>query len=295
MFDKQIIFRVSLLTVLIGVSLFTTLLPQLQSGQLASVFESDKGKYLTVAFLDVGQGDSIFIETPDGKQMLIDGGPDNSVLRELSKQMSFFDRNIDVVLATHSDKDHVGGLVDVLKRYKVETLLLTENENDTVVAQAFAEQGQVEGASVLIARARQQFQLGDSTTVSVLSPATDPTEWESNSASIIVQVQYGEIGFMLTGDAPIGIEDYLADSYGDLLESEVLKLGHHGSRTSTSELFLDKVSPQFAVVSAGADNRYGHPHKEVVDEVVSRNIKILSTAASGNVVFQTDGERVWVE
>jgi competence protein ComEC len=294
-FDKQIIFRLSLLAVFIGVSLFTTLLPQLQNGQLASVFESDKGKYLTVAFLDVGQGDSIFIETPDGKQMLIDGGPDNSVLRELSKLMSFFDRNIDVVLATHSDKDHIGGLVDVLKRYEVETLIQTENENDTAVAEAFTERGSIEKAEIVMARAGQQFELGASTTVSILSPANNPESWESNSASIIVQVQYGEIGFMLTGDAGVNIEEYLAYSYGDLLESEVLKLGHHGSRTSTSELFLDKVQPQFAVVSAGADNRYGHPHKEVVDEVVSRNIKILSTAAVGNVVFQTDGERLWVE
>jgi competence protein ComEC len=117
---------------------------------------------------------------------------------------------------------------------------------------------------------------------------------ESNTSSIVVKVSYGESDFMLTGDAPQGIEDYLSVTYGDALQSEVLKLGHHGSKTSTSELFLEAVKPQYAVVSSGKDNRYGHPNGEVVDRVTVRNIPISNTAAEGAIHFQSDGTRVWV-
>jgi competence protein ComEC len=250
---------------------------------------------LTVAFLDVGQGDSIYIETPDGVQLLIDGGPDNSVLRQLGRVMPFWDRSIDVVLATHSDKDHVGGLVDVLERYEVKNLVMTENVNDTAVADVFNYLAGEEGSNITYARAGQQFQLGASTTLIVYSPASDPTSWESNAASIVAQLVYGEVAIMLTGDASIGIEDYLADNYGELLRSQVLKLGHHGSKTSSGAKFLASVQPEYSIVSAGRDNRYGHPHAEVLERVEAVGSKILNTAEEGTIIFKSDGGRVWVE
>lgn len=261
------------------------------SGQVASV--AGTTNVLTVAFLDVGQGDGIYIETPDGVQMLVDGGPDGMVLRELSTQMPWIDKTLDVVLATHSDKDHIGGLISVLERYEVASIITTTNKNDTSVADLFSDRVAEEGATLYYAEAGQQYQLGASTTISIISPAGDPTNWESNSASIVLQVQYGEVSFLLTGDAGINIEEYLVDSYGDLLKSEVLKLGHHGSRTSSGELFLDTVRPEVAIVSAGADNSYGHPHAEVIEAVTARNIKILETAKEGTIVFHSDGEKVW--
>ena len=263
------------------------------SGQVASVSGKSKSDVLTVAFLDVGQGDAIYIETPDGVQMLVDGGPDGAVLRELSTQMPWIDKTLDVVLATHSDKDHIGGLIPVLERFEVASIITTTNKNDTSVADIFSERVVEEGATLHTAEVGQQYQLGASTTIFVISPAGDPTNWESNSASIVLQVQYGEVSFLLTGDAGINIEEYLVDSYGDLLKSDVLKLGHHGSRTSSGELFLDTVRPEVAIVSAGADNSYGHPHTEVVEAVTARNIKILETAKEGTIVFQSDGEKVW--
>lgn len=250
---------------------------------------------LTVTFLDVGQGDSIFIETPDGVQMLIDGGPNNSVLRELAKQMPISDKSIDVVLATHLDKDHIGGLVDVLERYNVSNIVRTNNESETGTGEVFDLAVKKENANVYFATVGQQLALGASTSILIFSPNGDVGDLESNTSSIFAQLRYGDIQFMLTGDAPISIEEYLSRTFGKALESEVLKLGHHGSRTSSGEIFLDTVKPNFAVVSSGKDNTYGHPHTEVVEKVTERNISILNTAEEGNIVFKSDGKSVWRE
>ena len=250
---------------------------------------------LVVSFLDVGQGDAILIETPDGFEMLIDGGPNAAVLRELSKERSFFDREIDVVVTTHPDLDHIGGLVDVLKRYKVQTILRTENKNDKSAAEAFAAAAQKEKAEEILADAGQVLQLGASTTIQIFSPTGDERQWESNASSIVLRVVYGNTSFMLTGDAPQEIEDYLVKTYGTQLDSDVLKLGHHGSKTSSSEAWLDTVTPQYAVVSAGLDNKYGHPHQDVMQRVFARNIQSSHTGTDGTITFYSDGTKVWRE
>jgi competence protein ComEC len=250
---------------------------------------------LTVRFLDVGQGDSIQISTPDGYELLIDGGPSADVLRELAKGRDFFDKSIDIVVSTHPDTDHIGGLSDVLERYEIGAIMETEVEHDVEAARAFARATKEEGVQVISAQAGQEIKVGASTTIRILSPLGDTTSWESNTASIVVQVIYGEIEFMLTGDAPSSIEDYLVSSYGASLESDVLKLGHHGSKTSTSENFLNTVKPDYAIVSAGKDNRYGHPHGEVTARTREAGAEILSTAEQGTIVFKSDGKEVWVE
>jgi competence protein ComEC len=250
---------------------------------------------LKMSFLDVGQGDAILIETPDGVEMLVDGGRDASVLRELTKERSFFDKTIDVVVATHPDLDHIGGLVDVLARYEVETILMTTNEGDSGAAAAFAAAAPEEGAQIILADAGQTFRLGSSVTVQVFAPTGDESLLESNTASIVLRVVYGETSFMLTGDAPMEIEDYLVRTYGTQLDSDVLKLGHHGSKTSTSDLWLDAVTPSYAVVSAGLDNRYGHPHQDVIARVFKRNIPTAHTGTDGTVVFLSDGVQTWKE
>jgi competence protein ComEC len=251
--------------------------------------------YLTVRFLDVGQGDAIQVITPDGYEMLIDGGPSASVLRELASGRSFFDRSIDVVIATHPDTDHVAGLVDVLKRYDVGMIIETAVHHDAPAAVAFLDTSGSEAARRISAQAGQTIMLGASTTVRILSPQGDTTDWETNTASVVVQVVYGDIEFMLTGDAPSSIEEYLTGAVGANLKSEVLKLGHHGSDTSSSEVFLEAVGPQYAVVSAGKDNRYGHPHAEVLRRVSEAGSRIVSTAEQGTITFNSDGRRVWIK
>lgn len=250
---------------------------------------------LQVRFLDVGQGDAILITTPDGYEVLIDGGPTASVLRELASGRSFFDKSIDVVVATHPDSDHVAGLVDVLERYEVSWIISTDNRSETPAFTAFDEAVKNEGAKVTLAEAGQVLQLGASTTMKIFSPLGDTSQWESNLSSIVVQVSYGDIDFMLTGDAPASIEEYLVNNYGSALQSEVLKLGHHGSNTSSSEIFLSAVRPNYAVVSAGKDNRYGHPRPEVLERVAAVDALIRSTIDKGTITFLTDGVSVWEE
>lgn len=247
---------------------------------------------LEVSFLDVGQGDAIYIRTPDNKELLIDGGRDGTVLRALAQRRHFFDRTIDVIVATHPDVDHVGGLIDVLQRYQVEVVFLTEKENDTLAADAFTNAVENEGAVIIYPDAGQRFQLGASTTLTIFSPRGDERNWESNNASIVMKVSYGDTDILLTGDASTGIEEFLVATYGQLLESEILKLGHHGSQTSTSELFLDTVKPEVAIVSAGVDNRYNHPHQTVMERVFSRNITTFHTGVDGTVTFYSDGKNI---
>lgn len=275
----------------VTVLLWLPLLPFTQGVARSSAGEG----VLTVAFLDVGQGDGIFIETTDGVQVLIDGGPDAKVLRSLGEVMGVGDRSIDVVIGTHPDKDHVAGLVDVLARYQVAQVIRTENVNDTAPSEAFDQAVLDEGGEVSYARAGQVWQLGASTTLTILSPLSNPQEWESNAASIVALLRYGETEFLLTGDAGEGTELFLVEQYGNLLKSDVLKLGHHGSRTSSSEVFLKAVEPQYAMVSAGKDNEYGHPHGEVVERVASVGAALVSTAEIGTIVFRSDGKRVWVD
>lgn len=254
-----------------------------------SIEQQGDGKTLRVVFFDVGQGDSIYIESPTGKQVLIDGGPDGTVLRRLAGEMGYWDRSLDVVIATHEDKDHVGGLPDVFEYYGVGTFVRTENEGTSLEAQVINELSNREGAEIVYARRGMQFDLGSSMTLTVLFPDRDPSMLESNTSSIIVRLTYGETEFLLTGDAPDEIEEHLVVLNSEILESDVLKLGHHGSRTSSSELFLRAVKPEYAIVSSGRDNRYGHPHKEVVDRLISSDITILNTAVEGSIVFESDG------
>ena len=248
---------------------------------------------LRIHFLDVGQGDATFIEAPGGVQVLIDGGPNDAVLRELGREMSFFDRHIDLVVATHPDADHIGGLIDVLRRYQVDTILISGKEHDTPTAETFARAVENEGATVIRARAGQRFSLSASTTLEVLFPAGDTSEMESNTASVVLLLDHHDIEALLTGDAPARIEEYLVEVYGTTLQSEILKVGHHGSDTSSSPEFLETVAPQYAVISAGRKNRYGHPHPEVLTRL--SGTEVFGTYEEGTITLLSDGITVFTQ
>lgn len=247
---------------------------------------------LCVVFLDVGQGDAIFIQSPTGTQILVDTGRDQSVLRGLGEVMEWGDREIDYLLLTHPDADHIGGAADVLQRFSISHFIRTENESDTSLWASTEELIDREGVAVTMARRGQMFDLGGGVKFEILFPDTDPTKMESNTSSIVARLIYGNTAFMLTGDSPKSIEEYLVLVEGEHLKSDVLKAGHHGSRTSTSELFLAEVDPDYAVISAGKDNSYGHPHLEVTDALFNYGVKTLSTAEVGSVVFWSDGKVV---
>lgn len=295
--DERLVYRrLIALLVLAVAAAWPWVVPYLEGdSSVATLRGGGLSPYLQVHFLDVGQGDSILIETPDGVQALIDGGPDGTVIRELGKVMGVFDKSIDVVIGTHPDKDHIGGLTDVLERYKVAHIVKTDNVGETGTAKLYESLVGAEGADIIYAKRGQEIALGASTTLQILYPEGSVRDLESNTSSIVLKVVYGDTSFMLTGDSPKNIEEYLVLTEGEHLKSTVLKAGHHGSRTSTSELWLAEVAPEYAVISAGKDNSYGHPHVEVTDALFNAGVKTLSTAEQGMITFDSDGEKVWVE
>jgi competence protein ComEC len=254
---------------------------------------------LHVTFFDVGQGDATFVESPSGTQVLIDGGKDGKVLEALPEVMEYFDRSIDVVIATHPDMDHIGGLVRVLERYDVGTLVMTDNVGDTPVYEAFMARVKAEGANVVYARRGHILDLGTgsagSTTLAILFPDRSVRTVDSNTSSLVMRLSYGATDFLFMGDAPRSIETYLIALDREALGSEVLKLGHHGSRTSSDPAFVGAVRPRYGIVSAGKDNEYGHPHAEVLETLAAMHSITQNTAEEGHILFVSDGSEIWLE
>jgi competence protein ComEC len=247
-------------------------------------------KTLTVAFLDVGQGDAIYIEAPNGNQMLIDGGPNAAVLRELGKVMPFFDRSIDVVMETHPDADHIGGLGDVFSRFEVSYFLEPGIPNDTSqTITLLREVEREDGVARVLARRGMVVDLGQGVLLEILFPDRDVETIETNTGSIVARLHFGETSVLLTGDSPSSIETYLVRLDPGRLDSDILKLGHHGSHTSTSKGFVEAVSPKVAIISAGKDNRYGHPHKDVLQTLDMAGVPYVSTADLGTIQFESNG------
>ena len=259
-----------------------------------SVIFTQEKDMLTVAYLDVGQGDAIYIEAPNGNQILIDGGVNKKVLRQLSKVMPFYDRSIDVVIATHPDKDHIGGLPDVLARYEVDFVLDSGKASESATYKELFRLIGAKDIKNIKAERGMVVVLDDEVYLNILFPDRDVSGVESNTASVIAQLIYGDIEFMLTGDSPKTIEEYLVMLDGENLQSDVLKAGHHGSKTSSAESFLGNVQPKYSVISAGKDNRYGHPHEEVINTLNQFGSVILSTQDKGMIIFESDGENVFI-
>ena len=248
---------------------------------------------LKVAFLDVGQGDSIYIEAPNGTQMLIDGGVSGPVLMsQLGKIMSFGDRSIDVVLATHPDADHIGGLVEVFDNYKVDHVFENGLSSTSKTFQNLEDKISKHKVDKIIARKGMHVVLDKSKNIyfDILFPDRDVSNFDSNDASIVGRLVYGNESFMLTGDASVYEENLIMQTESSQdLNSQVLKLGHHGSHSASSRLWLENVKPDVAIISAGKNNRYGHPHQDILDRLNFLKIPYLSTTDKGAIVFETNG------
>ena len=257
---------------------------------------------LRVAFFDVGQGDAIFIETPGGRQVVVDGGADPLLMtRLLGERMRFYDRRIDIVAATHPHGDHIGGLAQVLERYDVGAALERRVPYESAAYMAWAravDAERAQGATVIRARAGQVITLEDGIRLEVLGPPdalSGGVESDINNASLVLRLVYGDVSVLLAGDIfAVGERALLAS--GATLDSDVLKVAHHGSDSSSTAEFLDAVSPAAAVISVSADNRFGHPDGDVVERLREHvgDDGLYVTAERGTVEFVTDGERVWV-
>ncbi len=247
---------------------------------------------LHVAFLDVGQGDAIFIQTPNGRQLLVDGGRYPSVaLEQLGRQMPFWDRSLDLALATHPDDDHVAGLVEVVERYRVSRLLTNgaaageDPAYDALLAAA-------EGDSVPIhaVQTGEAIVLDEGVRLEIVHAggAADAP----NDASAVVLLTYGEFSLLLTGDAGTEAETAMLQS-GQPIAADVLKAGHHGANTSSSAPFLAAVAPQVVIISVGADNTYGHPTPEMLARAAEAGAVVLRTDELGTIELTSDGQSLW--
>lgn len=261
----------------------------------ATVLHAQGSGMLRVSFLDVGQGDAIYIETPSGRQILIDGGPDSAVLRRLSRVMPWYDRTIDIIVPTHPDADHVAGLVHVLGRYHVETILRPSVAGDTSVSDALITSIAQEGAMEVTTERGQIFDMGDGARLEVLFPDRPLPGADTNTACTVARIVYGKTSFLLPCDAPQAVEEYLVGLDGKALRADVLKAGHHGSKTSSSPLFVGFVSPSWVVYSRGCDNKYGMPHQEIIDTFARLNIPTLDTCEEGSITFESDGTTVQLQ
>jgi len=253
-------------------------------------------KELEVVFFDVGQGDAIFIKTPQGHNILIDGGPGNIVLEKIGREMPFLDESIDLVVLTHPHYDHVSGLIDILKNYKIEDVLCTGVLSESNIGKKWNRIIEERGYRVALAGQRI---LANDIHIDILHP-TRKLRGEKigdlNEASIIIRLSHKGKNFLFMGDAYkkqerelLSLERECKKRHDDCsffeISADVLKVGHHGSRTSTTSDFLSVVSPEFAVIQAGKDNRYGHPHDETIETLEREMVKIMRTDKDGDIRF----------
>jgi competence protein ComEC len=254
-----------------------------------AVFDLKENKFLKVIFFDVGQGDASFIETPQRHQILIDGGPSSVILEKLGENLPFWDRTIDLVILTHPESDHLTGLLEVLKKYKVENILWTGIVRDTPEYKEWLNLIEKEGAKIKIAQAGQKI-IASEATFYILNPSENlegKIIKDSNDTSIVSKLVFGKNSFLFTGDIYNSVEKEFV-SGGIDLKSDILKVAHHGSKTSTSQEFLERVLPEIAVISVAKDNAYGHPYQEVLERL-EKYAKIFRTDRNGDIKIFSDG------
>lgn len=256
---------------------------------------------LEIVFLDVGQGDAILIKTPENQTVLIDGGPGDGVLQKLGRHLLPLGRRIDVVILTHPHADHATGLVEVLKRYNVGLVILGGAELKTDVYAEFLKTIRDKNIPVVIAEAGNAVHFDKNLEFDVLSPQNSGElvfnktnegfgagASDVNDASIVGKLMFKNFSVLLTGDATSKIENRLL-IYGQALESDVLKIGHHGSKYSSAPLFLKTVSPKAAVIEVGAKNRYGHPSPSTLSRLKNLGVGVFRTDENGDVRILSDG------
>ena len=252
---------------------------------------SQKDGLLKIYFLDVGQGDAMFMETPAGSQILIDGGPDRSVIRELGEVMPFYDRSVDMVISTHPDSDHVAGLIEILKRYEVSKILETGMKCDTPYCKAWDDFKNKENAEIFSASLGDTIFTEDGLKIEILSPfeSIDGKEFSKrNNEGLVFKVSYGDQSILFAADIESPIEKKLVLSKTSL-DSDFLKIAHHGSKTSSTEEFLRAVSPITAFIEVSRDNSYGHPSNEVTSRLENFSIPYYRTDIDGRIKLTLDG------
>lgn len=242
---------------------------------------------LEVIYLDIGQGDAILIKDPKGINLLIDTGAGSITTQKVQKELSVTNKNMDGVLITHPDSDHAGGFDELSARFNVKNTFISSEDD-------YSKQVKDNILNVSSVNNLNQIRLSDSILLNIISPEKGMLS-DGNAKSIVNTMLYGNFNFIFTGDADSETERKLvSQGYFDKNQNKkiinILKVGHHGSDTSSSELFLKKVKPEYCIISVGRDNKYGHPTKNVLDRLEKHCKNIFRTDLSGNASFKTDGK-----
>jgi competence protein ComEC len=250
-----------------------------------------KENNLEVIFLDVGQGDAILIKTPVGQNILIDGGEDKKIIKRLSEELSWWDRKIDLMILTHPHSDHVGGLVDVLQRYEVLKILYTGARHNSPDYLTWLKLIREKEVNLNIINHQQKILLADALVLDIIYPGSQDlidNQKNLNNTSIVARLSYGKTSFLFMGDAEIETEEILLEEQKEL-KADVLKIGHHGSDTSSTDNFLRMVDPDYAVIEVGEDNHFNHPSPRIIRRLERLDIKIFRTDINGSIKFISDG------
>ncbi len=242
------------------------------------------------AVLDVGQGNGIYIRSETGFEVIIDGGAYTKLLASLSKVRSPIDNHIDILILSHPDSDHMGAFPELIRRYNIKGFI-SNIETATsglyhAVINALEEKGVQRHTAVSKVLVHQE----EGFSVQVIYPDSPNLHKDRNDNSLVVRVDHGGVSYLIPGDISSDIEEYLLEKYPKQVDVDVLVAGHHGSNSSTSEKFLTATSPAFVVLSSGKDNRYGHPHQNVLDRIKEYGAEPLRTNVMGSILF-TMGER----
>ncbi|TSC69873.1 MAG: hypothetical protein CEO12_683 [Parcubacteria group bacterium Gr01-1014_46] len=269
---------------------FLLLLIVLASVLFWTVFWERQEGILTFAVLDVGQGDALYIESPTGVQVIVDGGPGNNLLKEVPKVMPWYDRSVDLIVVTNPDSDHYEGFIKFLNKYSIANILEPGTTNIYPAYEIFENKIKEKNIPKTLARRGQIIDIGGGAYLQVLFPDRNVSQVAPNTGSIVMKLVYGGTSVLLQGDSISNIEQYLLELDGDYLKSDILKIGHHGSKTSSIEEYVAKVSPDFAVISSGKNNSYGHPHKETLEILDKLKTQTLETCNNGRLIFESDGK-----
>ena len=252
----------------------------------------DQDGLLKVYFLDVGQGDAELIVTPSGQQILIDGGPTNQVIDELGTIMPFYDSTIDVILATHKHSDHITGLLGVLDKYDVSRIVDTNRSYSASEAKEWQAKKELEGSELIIVKTGDEFDFGDGVKIRILYPDIVFADYKTknpNNDSIVAMLEYGGLRILLMGDAESPVKKEILNKRINV-DANILKIGHHGSKTSSTLSFLNSVSPTVGVIEVGAKNSYGLPSDVILSRLETLAIKYYRTDVDGTIKLSSNGK-----
>lgn len=249
-------------------------------------------KRLKVTYLDVGQGDSEFIEFPDGKNALIDGGPDKKVLESLGRNMPFYKRKIDVIFLSHPHSDHVSGLIHVLNRYEVGRVVLTRAVHTSPEYAEFLKLIKEKEIPTTEGIRGTEFEFLPDNKIKILYPEMTLDTKNLNNTSEVLLLESAKTRFIFTGDIEADAADRLVPIEPSL-SADIIKVPHHGSKNALSESLYKATKPRFAVISVGADNAYGHPHNSVIEFLNKSKIDYFRTDREGDIMFSSDGANIF--